>query len=327
MALIDTSYWRDRRVVALAGGVGGAKLAHGLAQLLPAGQLTVVVNTGDDFNHYWLRICPDLDTVMYTLAGMANPTTGWGIQDETWQTLSMLEKYGETIWFKLGDRDIATHLIRTFGLANGETLTAITRRLSHALGIRQHILPATDDILQTIVHTQDYGELEFQTYFVKYRWQPTVTHLEFRGANTALASPFAVEAITNADAIIICPSNPLLSIAPMLAMPAFKEALLQRGASCIVVSPLIGGKAVKGPADKIMHELSLEASTLGIAAFYEDLIDGLVIDHQDSEDIPPVLQQFPHLKIYPTQTYMQRSEDRPIVAASVLNWLHKEFEE
>lgn len=325
MALTEalTKTWQDKKIVALAGGVGGAKFAHGLAQILPPNQLTVVVNTGDDFKHYGLHISPDLDTVMYTLTDHANPATGWGIRNESWQMVSMLTAYGEDVWFNLGDRDLATHLIRTEKLAQGQTLTAITQQLSEALGITQKILPATNDPLATIVETKELGKLGFQEYFVKHRWQPTVTGLEYQGQAQAQITPDVKLAFEEADLIVICPSNPLLSIAPILAVQEIREKLETRTVPSLLISPLIGGKAVKGPTDKLMHELGLDNSQVGIADFYNGLIDILVIDEGDHAEVAAVQAEYPSLAIYETPTLMQTYEDRYALAIRTLNWLGK----
>ncbi len=308
------------KVVALAGGVGGAKLAHGLARILPPGHLTVIVNTGDDFVHRGLHISPDLDTVMYTLGEIANPITGWGIDGDTFQNFEMLECYGAAPWFRLGDRDLATHFVRTAALNKGQTLTDVTRQLSQALGIQHTILPATDDPFATLVHTQEYGTLEFQEYFVKFRWQPTVVGLSYKGEGEAQATKMALDAIRLADLVVICPSNPLLSVEPILRLGGMREALQARQVPCIAVSPLIGGKAVKGPAAKLMHELNLDASVLGIAAYYAGLIDGLVMDTADSNTVEELTNIAPALSLVVTQTLMETIEDRERLAGEILKW-------
>lgn len=272
-----------KHVVAFAGGVGGAKLADGLARLLPDHALTVIVNIGDDFERYGLHISPDLDTVTYTLGGVANSETGWGLAGESWQTLEMLHTYGEEPWFRLGDKDIATHLLRTSLLREGVTLTAITDRLRQALNIRQYIRPASDDRCATMVDTVEHGTLAFQEYFVRHRWQPTVRRVWYDGVEKAMPSLEVVAALENADAIIICPSNPVLSIDPILALGDVRSRLLNRRVPCVAVSPLIHGQAVKGPAPKIMQELGQAASTEGLLAFYNGLIDLLIVDHGDGQ--------------------------------------------
>ncbi len=312
--------WKKWKVVALAGGVGGAKLAHGLAEVLPAGQLTVIVNVADDFVHYGLHISPDIDTVMYTLADLANPATGWGLVNETWQCFETLERYGEAMWFRLGDRDLATHMLRTQALASGQSLTTITRHLRTQLGVEHEILPATNERLATLVHTQEKGILPFQEYFVKYRWQPTVTRLEFDGSDTARITCEVRDALVAADVIIICPSNPLLSIAPILAISGIREALETRRIPCVAVSPLVGGKAIKGPADKLMGEMGLEVSNTGVARYYNGLIDWLVIDKQD--DAEQVIGKVPGMSIFQTQTVMQTVADRQWLAHQILNHMN-----
>ncbi len=270
-----------RSVVALAGGVGGAKFADGLAQCLPAGALTVIVNTGDDFQHYGLTICPDLDTVTYTLGGVANSVNGWGLTDDTQQMLGMMRRYGDEAWFGLGDKDIATHLLRSQWLHEGRSLTEIIQRLAKGLGISARILPMSDDAAPTMIDTVEYGILPFQEYFVRYRWQPTVRRIILE--NTARPTVAALAAIESADLIVICPSNPLLSVEPILKI-GFREALAKRRAPCIAISPLVGGQAIKGPAAKLMTELGLESSANGIAHYYGDLIDGLMVQTGDSVD-------------------------------------------
>lgn len=318
---INISNWGNRKIVALAGGVGGAKLAHGLTEILPAGHLTIVVNVGDDFRHYGLHISPDLDTVMYTLAGIANPSTGWGIVDESWQNAEMMERYGEEIWFRLGDRDLATHLLRTQSLKNGQTLTQITQHLAEKLGIIQQLLPATNDPLETIVRTKEKGLLPFQHYFVKYKWQPTVTELIYQGSDTAQITDEVRDALVNADLIVLCPSNPWLSIAPILAVQEIRSLLLNRKVPCIGVSPLIGGLAVKGPTDKLMSEMGMQPSTVEIARFYADLVDVLVIDEQDHDEAEAVIAAFPMMSIYQTTTLMQSIEDRQALARRILSYV------
>jgi LPPG:FO 2-phospho-L-lactate transferase len=306
----------QNKVVALVGGVGGAKLAYGLANVLAPDQLTIIGNVGDDFELYGLHISPDLDTVMYTLAEVANPATGWGLAGDTWQMLDMLKCYGEEPWFGLGDRDLATHLLRTQWLAQGMTLTEVTRRLAVALRVQHRFLPVTDDLLRTMVDTVEEGPLGFQEYFVRRQWQPTVTRVRFEGADSARLTARAKTALQKARIIIVCPSNPVLSIAPILAVPGVRAALEQRRGGCVAVSPFIGGKAVKGPAVKIMSELKLDISPSGLVGYYEGLLDGLVIDEADrelvTEEAIPVLV---------TRTLMQSAEDRIRLARECLEWV------
>ena len=254
------------KVVALAGGVGGAKLAHGLARVLPTDDLTIVVNTGDDFSHLGLQICPDLDTVCYTLAGLASPVTGWGRIDESYKVLENLERLQGPAWFRLGDQDLATHLERTRQLALGEPLSAITRNFCAAWGVPQIVLPMTDDPVATWVDTQEAGWLPFQEYFVHQQCQPRVTRFRFQGAETAKPAPGVINAIRAADWVIFCPSNPWVSIAPILAIELIRECLVGKRAAA--VSPIVGGQAIKGPAAKMYQELGIEPSALAVARQY-----------------------------------------------------------
>ena len=250
---------QDRdRYVALSGGVGGAKLSLGLAQLLGE-RLTVIVNTGDDFEHLGLHISPDVDTALYTLAGVVNPETGWGRRDETWTFMAALQQLGGPGWFKLGDADLATHIERTRRLRSGETLTSITAHLAQSFGVKSRILPMCDEALRTVVET-DQGPLAFQDYFVREQCRPTVRAIRFDGAQAAKPSPQVRAALADPAlaGIIICPSNPWLSVDPILAVPGLREAIRASGAPVIAVSPIIAGKAVKGPTAKIMRELNLE---------------------------------------------------------------------
>ncbi len=306
----------QKNVVALAGGVGGAKLAYGLAQTLPPGQLTIVGNVADDFVHYGLHISPDLDTVLYTLAGVANPATGWGLAGDTRQMFDMLARYGEDVWFGVGDRDLATHVLRSHWLVQGMTLTAITARLAEQLGVEPRLLPVTDDRVATMVETREHGVLGFQEYFVRHRWQPTVTRVWFDGAEAARMTEQVAAAFAAADAIVLCPSNPVLSIAPILAVPGVREAILSRRGPCVAVSPFIGGQAVKGPAAKLLPELGLDISPGGVASYYGDLLDGLVVDEADRDDAGQV-----GVPVLVTKTLMQSDDDKRRLAREVLAWV------
>lgn len=310
MALKDTG-----RIVVLVGGVGGAKLAHGLAQILTPGQLTIIVNTGDDFWHYGLRVCPDMDTVMYTLSGLVDKTNGWGVAGDTRAMLGALRRYGEDTWFGLGDQDIATHLLRTQALQRGERLTLIMRRLTSALGIPHPILPMTDAPVATRVDTVEYGELEFQEYFVRYRWQPTMKGIRFDGVDAASLSPEVSEALAQADAILFGPSNPWLSIAPILAVPGMREALTARNVPRVAVTPIVDGQAIKGPAAKLMAELGYQVSPHTVADYYGNVINGFVYDKRDAAlDLKGV-------RATTLDTVMQTEQDRARLALEVLNWL------
>ena len=303
-------------IIALAGGVGGARLANGLARILPPGGLTVVVNTGDDFRHLGLHVSPDPDTVMYTLSGLNDAERGWGLAGESFACMEAVKRLGGEDWFALGDRDLATHLERTRRLGAGETLSAIIADFCARLGIRQTIVPMSDDLVQTRVHTRE-GILAFQDYFVRWRCEPAVTGLEFAGADTARPSAGLI-ALMGSDAvrgIVICPSNPFLSIEPILAVPGIRDWLRNRRVPCVAVSPLIGGKAVKGPAAKMLAELGLAATPQAIATQYQGLIDGLVIDAQDA------VQVFGPCHI--TDTLMRGTAGQERLAREVLNYLEQ----
>jgi len=270
----------DRKFLALAGGVGGAKLALGLARSLPADRLTVVVNTADDFEHWGLYICPDLDTVTYTLAGIANPETGWGLKDETWNVLAAMAKVGGETWFRLGDKDIAKHLERTRRLKAGEPLSSIMADLAKRLGTDTAIAPMSDQPVRTMVTTEK-GELAFQDWFVRLRCEPVVRSVRFAGVEEARPHPALID-LAGARAVIVCPSNPFVSVAPILALPGVREALARAKVPRVAVTPIVGGQAVKGPAAKMLAELGHDVSALGVARFYKGLIDGFVLDRQDS---------------------------------------------
>lgn len=303
------------RIVALAGGVGGAKLAFGLARLLPAESLTVIVNTADDLTLYGLAISPDLDTVMYTLAGINNPATGWGLAGDSSQMLDMLTRYGEPLWFGLGDRDLATHLLRTRWLAEGLTLTEATARLAQGLGIIHTLLPMTDAPVRTIVETVEQGRLGFQEYFVKHRWQPTVKSLSFEGTEAAQASPQVRAALESADAVVICPSNPFLSVDPILAVPGIRDLLAAK--PVVAVSPIVGGSAIKGPAAKLLAEFGLPTSASAVMAYYGDLLAGFVADKRDEGAIEPAGD----VALLLTDTIMQSDQDKIRLAGDVLAWV------
>lgn len=269
-------------IVALAGGVGGAKLAAGLATVLPPEELLIAVNVGDDFEHLGLTVCPDIDTVTYTLAGIANRTQGWGLEGETWNFMAMLRDLGGEDWFNLGDRDMALHVLRTQRLKT-QTLSTVTADIAASLGICHRIAPVSDDPVRSMVET-DEGELAFQDYFVRRRCEPRFLSIRYDRADVATPSPTLAEAFSNPalEAIIICPSNPFLSIGPILAIPGIRRALETRRVPVIAVSPFIGGKAVKGPAAKIMNERGFEATPSAVVDYYAGLLDGLVIDHADA---------------------------------------------
>jgi LPPG:FO 2-phospho-L-lactate transferase len=300
-------------IVALAGGVGGAKLADGLARLL-AERFTVIVNTGDDFTHLGLRISPDLDTVMYTLAGIANPQTGWGIAGESWNFLGEVERLGGPTWFRLGDRDLATHVLRSERLAAGETHTAVTAALCRALGVAATLLPMSDDPVRTIIRTDD-GELPFQDYFVRLACAVPVRGIRYAGATAARLNP-ALAAFRELSAIIICPSNPYLSVDPILAVPGHRAWLRAQACPIVAVSPIVAGAAIKGPAGKIMGELGVAVSSVGIARHYAGLVDGLVIDAADAALAPEIAAEGMAVKVAPT--VMSNADDRVALARTSL---------
>lgn len=269
--------------VALCGGVGGAKLALGLAHVLAADKLTIIVNTGDDFEHVGLHVSPDIDTVLYTLAGLANAEQGWGLAGESWNFMGALERLGGPTWFRLGDQDLATHIERTGRLQRGETLSAVTAHLRQRLGVAPAIIPMSDDIVATYVVT-DEGRLPFQSYFVGRRCEPRVQSIEFEGAAAAKPARDALAALQQSDlaGLIICPSNPWLSVDPILAIPGWRQAIAALRVPRVAVTPLVAGKAVKGPTAKIMHELGLALTIRSIADHYRGLIDGFILDDADA---------------------------------------------
>lgn len=305
----------ERNILLLVGGVGGAKLALGLQVVLPPERLRIMVNTGDDFWHYGLKICPDLDTVLYTLSGRVERSQGWGVAHDSTTTLEALRAYGEDAWFRLGDKDIATHLLRTDRLRRGWTLSQVAAHLATQMGIGPQIMPMSDDDVPTLVETVEYGWLEFQEYFVRYRWQPTLRSLRYQGAETARLSQPVAEALTWADAIVIAPSNPWLSIAPMLHMTAFRAALLARDVPRVAVTPIVQGQAIKGPTAKLMRELGLEPSPQAVRDYYGSLIHGFVYDRRDAH-----LQ--PHDKYSTAFDTMMVDDDAKVrLAQDILSWL------
>jgi LPPG:FO 2-phospho-L-lactate transferase len=314
----NQSPFSDLNTVALAGGVGGAKLAWGLAQVLPPERLTVIVNTADDFQHMSLHISPDLDTVMYTLAGLANPETGWGLRDETWSVLKMLTRYNGPTWFRLGDRDLATHLLRSQWLHEGFPLTWITRELSMLLGVRQTILPMTDAPVRTMVQT-DAGRLPFQQYFVLHRWQPAVKSIHFEGIEAARPSQEVVSSLRDAGLIVFCPSNPFVSLDPILALPAVRRIIVASRAPKLAVSPIVGGQAIKGPAAKMMRELGLEVSAASVARHYRDVLTGFVLDRQD-RDLQTGIASDLGIRVLVADTIMNSDADRARLAREVLEF-------
>jgi LPPG:FO 2-phospho-L-lactate transferase len=300
-------------VLALSGGIGGAKLALGLYRVLPPGELTVVANTGDDFEHLGLSISPDIDTLLYTLAGIDNPELGWGRRDETWTFMAALEALGGETWFKLGDGDLATHVERSRRLAAGESLSQVTDDFSRRLGISARLLPMSDDRVRTRVQTQE-GWLDFQDYFVRLRASPVVREVAYAGAVEARAPDF-LAALTGGDLelVVICPSNPFLSIDPILSLPCVRDALRACRAPVVAVSPIIGGKAVKGPTAKIMAELGLPVGAAAVARHYEDILDIFIAEESDANEVADL-----GIPVRLARTLMSTIEDRESLARAVL---------
>ena len=303
--------------VALAGGVGGAKLALGLARILPPEDLLIVVNTGDDFTHLGMRICPDLDTVAYTLAGIANPETGWGIRDETWKFMERTAEAGGETWFRIGDRDLETHRARTAALAAGESLSSVTDNLRRSFGIRHRIAPASDDEIRTIVLSEGQ-RIPFQEYFVRRACEPPVTGFEFEGAEIAAPAPAVLETLSNATSLVICPSNPFVSIGPILAIPAFRSILENRSFPAVAVSPIVGSRALKGPAAKMMRELGMPVSVAALARHYRGLIDGLIVDETDRAESAKI-ERMEHSALT-TDIVMNTDTDKVRVASQTLDF-------
>lgn len=305
----------DLKVTAFAGGVGGAKLADGFAAILEPERLTIVVNTADDFTHLGLHISPDLDTVTYTLAGIADPLRGWGREDETWHFLETLETYGGPTWFQLGDRDLALHHARTLRLSQGDPLSVYTRDLCERLGINHEILPMSDDPVYTMVATSE-GEIPFQTYFVARRCEPEVKGFRFEGIEKAKPAPGVLEGIVAADVVVFCPSNPWVSLDPILALPGVRSSVRMK--RVFMVSPIIAGAAVKGPAAKMYAEMGIEPSALAVAKHYADLLEGMIIDERDRA----LAEEIEALGLYVSveQTLMRTSQDRVDLAGALLQF-------
>jgi LPPG:FO 2-phospho-L-lactate transferase len=298
-------------IVALSGGIGGAKLALGLSHVLPSEKLLIVANTGDDFEHYGLTICPDIDTLTYTLASLDNPSLGWGRADESWAFMETLEALGGEGWFRLGDRDLALHVLRTERLRGGETLSAVTDSMRRRFGIGPRILPMSDDPVRTRICSEE-GWIEFQDWFVRRRAAPAVRAIEFAGAATARPQPEVLAALqAGPRAVVICPSNPFISIGPILAMPGLRGAIASCGAPVIAVSPIIAGQAVKGPTAKMFAELGTPPTAAAVAAHYGALLDGFVMEEGD--DASGIAA-----RVFPAATLMRSLEDKVGLARTVL---------
>jgi LPPG:FO 2-phospho-L-lactate transferase len=305
----------------MAGGVGGAKFADGLNRLLPPDHLTIIVNTGDDFDHLGLHICPDLDTVCYTLAGVANPQTGWGLAGESFMALESLEALGGPGWFHVGDRDLGTHLERTRRLRQGQPLSQVMREFCQAWKVQAQVLPMTDDPAPTVVLTLD-GELSFQEYFVHRQCQPAVTGFRFEGIEQTRPAEGVLEALRSADLVVFCPSNPWVSIDPILAVEGVRKTLMEererRELPVVAISPIIGGKTVKGPAAKMFSELGITPSALAVAEHYRELCSGFVLDRLDDEHAQAI--RVLGMQTLVTDTLMSSSADRIRLADEVLRF-------
>jgi LPPG:FO 2-phospho-L-lactate transferase len=307
-------------LAALAGGVGAARFLRGLVQVVPPDDITVIVNTGDDDWFHGLLVCPDLDTVTYTLAGVENPDTGWGLAGETFAAIDALERYGLPTWFRLGDRDIATHLYRSDRVRAGASLSTIAAEIASAWDVRSRLLPMSDDPVSTRIHVRTRGgslsELHMQEWFVRDRAEPPVTAVRFDGVETAAAAPGVLEALDQAETIVVCPSNPVISIGPILAVPGVRDALRRRRDRVVGVSPIIAGVPVKGPADRLMGPLGMEVSCVGVARAYRDFCSALVIDGGDTARAPEVEALGVHAVV--TDTLMR---DARVAAALARNTL------
>jgi len=304
------------KVTLLAGGTGGAKLAHGFQMVLPPGDLSVIVNVADDTEQHGLLVCPDIDTIMYTLAGLADREQGWGVAGDSFTAMAQLERYGEEAWFRIGDADLATHVHRARLLSEGASLTDATAAMTASLGVPSHLVPATNDRVRTQVGT-DAGELDFQAYFVQRGQRDEVRAVRFEGADVARPSPAALVALATAELVVIGPSNPIVSIGPTLAIPGMREALLAAPAPRIGVSGIVAGKALRGPADRMLTSLGHESSALGVARLYDGLLDRFVIDEADAALAPAIEALGMAVSVLPT--VMRSDEDRAGLARALLD--------
>ena len=303
-------------IVALAGGVGAAKFLRGLVDIVDPDSLTIISNTGDDLERYGLHVSPDIDIVAYTLAGLVDEDRGWGIRGDTFEALAMLKRYGEAAWFNLGDRDLATHILRTRRLHAGDSLTTVTRALCQALGVGPRILPMCDEAVPTLVRTPA-GLFHFQEYLVQRGGREEVLEVIFRDVEQARPAPGVCAALAQAEAILICPSNPVISVGTILAVPGLRQAVKGSAAPVVAVSPIIAGKTLKGPADLMLRGLGLEVSACGVAGYYGDLLHGMIIDAQDKALRPRLLDM--GLQVEVTNTVMRSLDDKRALARAALN--------
>ena len=309
------------KVTALAGGIGASKLLLGLASVMPAEDITIIANTGDDIEMFGLRICPDIDTITYTLAGVINEETGWGLKRDSFECLRWLSRYGEASWFNLGDRDLATHIFRTNQLRTGSSLSKVADSVRRALGVRSTILPMTDAYTPTRIGT-DEGEMHFQEYFVRRKCQPRVVRISFDNIESAEPAPGVVNAIREADAVIICPSNPFISIGPILAVRGVREALRETRATVVAITPIIEGKALKGPSADMLRDLGHEVSARGVAALYRDFVDLFVLDDTDA-GLEAGVRELGHAVLL-TDTIMTTIGTKKRLARKVIQWCAKQ---
>jgi len=313
--MIDGGVIDQRKIVVLTGGTGGAKFLDGLRQVVPPEELTLIVNTGDDFAWWGLQISPDIDSITYVLAGLLSKERGWGVQDDTFQCLQTMERLGQPAWFQIGDRDLALHLLRSRLLAEGKTLTQATAEITARLGIRARILPMSDSRVETRV-TTPAGDLSFQEYFVQRHFQDAVSSVDFVGAEDAKPAPQVVEAILTASAVVLAPSNPVTSIGPILAVPGIRDALRQTSAQVAAISPIVGDAAVSGPAGALMATQGLAVSIVGVAQAYQDFLDVLIVDTSDAQTAEELKQS--GLRVHCTNTIMKSADDKAELARNGL---------
>jgi LPPG:FO 2-phospho-L-lactate transferase len=302
------------KVVLLAGGTGGAKMAHGFQQVLPPGDLTVIVNVADDMEWFGLLVCPDIDTILYTLAGVADHERGWGVEGDTFTGLAMLARYGQETWFQVGDADLATHVRRNQLLLDGSSLTDATAEMASAQGVPSHLVPATDDRLRTLVETDD-GWVDFQDYFVRRGQADEVRSLRFEGVEDARPSGAALAALAAAELVVIGPSNPLVSVGPTLAIPGMRDAILASPAPRIGISGIVAGMALRGPADRMLGSLGHESSAVGVARLYQGLLDRFVVDEADAALAPQIETLGMEVSVLPT--VMRDDADRAALARAI----------
>ena len=316
-----TADYRLLKITALAGGIGAAKFLSGLTRAMPAENITIIANTGDDIELFGLRVSPDIDTVTYTLAGVINETFGWGLANDTFESLKWMARYGEAIWFNLGDKDLATHIYRTHALRQGKTLTEVTKHIASSFGVSSTILPMTDAYTPTRVLT-DEGELHFQEYFVRRRCEPRVLEIRFDNIESAKPASGVVASILNADAVIVCPSNPFISIGPILAVPGIRDALRQTPAKVVAITPIIAGQALKGPAADMLRDLGYEVSARGVASLYSDFVHLFVLDEAD-ETLKQAIEDL-GMQVAILNTVMKTLEDKEDLARQIIKVLRTE---